>query len=213
MLRKLGFTGAMFATTATGWTMGNSRLNFYEEEASTKYLLAKPEVKDYLKRLEAKGFEQIESRKSWLLESHRKYMFTQAVLTGPMRLHPEGPITLKNPETDEIVNIFHVGAELKDSDHFKSTCTTLFDECLAQAAFTKLPNHVGVTANLKLGPVQDLPNGEDIVALHALPTSSKGRKVETEGTITSLVSDKVLAKGSALLVEPKWGKYVAWLAL
>lgn len=203
----------MAATTAAGWTMGNTRLHFYEEQASAKYLLAKPEVQAFLANLHSKGFEDVKARPSWLLQSHRRYMFTQAVLTGPSRLHPEGPLTLKNPETGEIVNIFHVGPELRSGEHFQSTCTTLFDECLAQAAFARLPNKVGVTATLRLSPVHELSKKEEVVALFAHPTQSEGRKAQAEGTLRSLVTGDVLAQASATLIEPKWGKYISWLAL
>lgn len=213
MFRKVGFTAAMVATTAAGWAMGSTKLLAYEDELSAKYLLGKPEVQDQLNKLHSKGFENVAAHHSWLLESHRKYMFINTVLTGPSRLHPEGPLTLKNPKTGEIVNIFHVGEELKSKDHFRSACTVLFDECLAQAAFTRLPNKVGVTATLSIGPVHELSDKEELVILVSHPTESNGRKAHAVGTLKSLSTGKVLAEGKAMFIEPKWGKYLSWLTL
>lgn len=209
MAHRFRYTAGLIVSGLVGWTFGTYRFERKQFEKSDA-LLQHPLVSEFIGNMQIRGYRIETQKPSFFLDLHKQYMFTQAVLTGQGRLHPDGPIALRHPQTGDLAMIFHVGNELLTRDQFPVACATIFDEGLAQTAFPKLPNQIGVTGTLKLGPVKSLPPKDGFVVLQAQPTFAKGRRSEAHGQLVALSNGKTLARGEVVMIEPWWGKYIAF---
>lgn len=208
MARSLKYMAGLVVSGAAGWTFGTYRFEKKQRE-KPQAMLENPLVSEFIGNMQIRGYRIKPLKSSFFLDLHRQYMYTQAVLTRKGRLHSEGPITLQDPQTGKIAMIFHVGNCLVTKDNFPAACAAIFDEGLAQTAFPKLPNKIGLTGTLKLSPVKGLPPRDGFVVLQAQPTFAKGRRSEARGQLIALSSGKALANGEVVMIEPWWGKYLA----
>lgn len=199
--------GAAAVAGSAGWYTG---LNNEPKKKSDFTVLAREtprELLPHITKLESQGFEPYETKMSSFFKMHENNMFSRAILCGKDRVTPE--MQLKNPHTGEHVFLFHIGKDTNTKRFFPTVSTTLFDEFLAQAAFQNLPNKVGVTGTLEIGPITGLPTADGYIGLRAIPTVYKGRRSEAEGAIYTIDGNKDIASARVIMIEPFWAKYLA----
>lgn len=199
--------GATAVAGYAGWYAGLSNDHSKTINIKAKVQQTPHEVATYLTKLTSEGFEPFETKHTSLFKLHEDNMFSRGILCGKDRVIPD--VQLKNTHTGELVFLFRVGATTDTKKHFPTVSTTLFDEFLAQAAFQNLPNKVGVTGTLEIGPITGLPVGNGYIALYAKPTAHKGRRSEAEGTIYTIDGKKNIASARVIMIEPFWAKYLA----
>lgn len=139
----------------------------------------------------------------------------------------------------ELSCYFHLGKQLlnpEDKTTYKGALSLVMDEVLCFTGFPKLPHKKGVTASLQLDFLNDEIPVDQLLVLNCKIKEQKGRKCITtcellpvrehanESTSsTGLLryfscfsnapppSSNVLARGTCVLVEPKWFKYFDWV--
>ena len=141
----------------------------------------------------------------------------------------------------ELSCYFHLGKQLlnpKDNTTYKGALTLVMDEVLCFTGFPKLPHKKGVTASLTLEFLKDEIPVDQLLVLNCKIKEQKGRKCITtcelvpvydKNTRPPLKSEfwsyfnwlktgdfepsdnDILAKGTCVLVEPKWFKYFNWI--
>lgn len=182
----------------------------------------------FVQTLKAKGYKgtDVVSR---VPAFHRAHMVTTHGLAGEGKLEA-APLCLEGPAGDHYV-IYYLGEDFSLEEeptlfnrlravmvpHPKVAHAgigiTILDECLAACAFPNLPHHTGVTARLDVRRIANLPCG--YVALHAKPGDASGRKATAEGTIYPINGMRLgrpVMRGTVVMVEPKWAKYVSWFS-
>lgn len=175
-------------------------------EATDEYkrLVSNPNVKHYTS---SKSFPQ----------QHRNNYINTGILFGPDLMEID-PLVFVNESTGELTSFYHLGDKLisQDGQIHNGIISTILDEGLCSAGFSKLPSKRGVTASLLIDFENQAPP-QSTVVLHSKVKEAKGRKVVIEGYLETL-SDSVekpllIAKANCVLVEPKWFKYFSWLQI
>lgn len=141
-------------------------------------------------------------------EEFRKHSLTAGTLLGPGRV-PVPPLVFTDDK--HLVSISYLGTDM--CGHVGVVhggfLATMMDEALARCAFTSLPNHIGVTANLNIDYRKPTPAGSFVI-LKAETIHVDGRKVRVKGRLELLGdSDKpgaLLVEAEGLFVEPKYAK-------
>lgn len=139
----------------------------------------------------------------------RRHSLTSGTLLGPGKI-PVPPLAFSR-EGEELVSFTYLGTEL--CGHVGMVhggmLGTMLDEGLAGCCFAKLPNKIGVTANLNINYRSPVKAGSYVV-LKAKTTKVEGRKAWVEGRIETLGEGeepgRVLVEATALYIEPKYAE-------
>ena len=137
----------------------------------------------------------------------RAHSLSAGTLTGPGRIAVP-PLTFAHRDGDAIYVLAHLGQDVSGHPGIVhgGCIATLLDEGFARCCFPKLPNRIGMTANLNINYKAPLP-ADSYVVLKATTTNVEGRKAWVEGTLETLHPDEeagtVHAHGTALFIEPK----------
>lgn len=149
------------------------------------------------------------------------------------------PVFVRHTNADEHNGVelscyFHLGKQFlntSDNTTYKGALTLVMDEVLCFTGFPKLPHKKGVTASLELEFLKDQIPTDELLVLNCKIKEQKGRKCITTcelhpvaaKSITSTdvlrsldaleaqLQESVLARGTCVLVEPKWFKYFGWI--
>lgn len=140
----------------------------------------------------------------------------------------------------ELSCYFHLGKQLlnpEDKTTYKGALSLVMDEVLCFTGFPKLPHKKGVTASLQLDFLKDEIPVDQLLVLNCKIKEQKGRKCVTTCELlpvrehlnepagstvilsyfsffksnSSAPASNVLARGTCVLVEPKWFKYFNWI--
>lgn len=160
-----------------------------------------------------------EFEESWyfsdLPATHRDQALTSGLLTGEGKISIE-PLKFQSKDKKRLYIFYHVGDRVQGHDNIVhgGFLATLIDEGLVWCAFPSLPRRYGATANLELNYRQ--PSFiNTYMMLECIVTEVKGRKAWVQGAMYNLndsdVGSKPLVEATALVVEPRWAKYVSWL--
>lgn len=161
-----------------------------------------------VQRLRAEGWT--ESRPHMRLPSEmRKHSLTAGTLLGPGMI-PVPPLAFTR-EGEELITIAYLGTEL--CGHVGMVhggmLGTILDEGMGRCCFAKLPNKIGVTANLNINYKAPVKAGSYIV-MKSRTTKAEGRKAWVEGHIETLGQGEepgqLLVEATALYIEPKYAK-------
>jgi hypothetical protein len=160
-----------------------------------------------------------EFNESWyftdLPANHKQHMLTSGLLTGEGKISIE-PIKFQSKDGKKLYIFYHVGDRVQGHENIVhgGFLATLIDEGLVRCAFPHLPRKYGATATLELNYRQ--PSFIDsYLMLECNFVNVKGRKVWVEGAMYNLNEDgpgpKPLVEASALVIEPRWAKYISWM--
>lgn len=155
---------------------------------------------------------------------HRNHMVVKSILSGPGKFECD-PVRFCGPQGRQ-ETLYLIGTSLasKSEALHPGIVATMFDECLAAAAFPQLPRKIGVTGKLEVDHVNPIPVCS-LISLRAKPdpdvSSGNVRKagasgeiylVDDYGDMEAAVDTKTpLAHGNIVMIEPRWARYIAWL--
>jgi 3'-phosphoadenosine 5'-phosphosulfate synthase len=152
--------------------------------------------------------EYIESRPHMkITEEMRAHSLTAGTLLGPGKIWVP-PITFTHKNGDDITILAYLGSDL--SGHpgvvHGGCMATLIDEGFARCCFGKLPNKIGMTANLNINYKAPLPT-DSYICLRGRTIKVDGRKAWVEGHLESLAkpgqAPTVHCNATALFIEPR----------
>lgn len=139
------------------------------------------------------------------------HSLTYSTLRGPGKFAVP-PLVFINQKKTEAVIVIHVGDLMCGHDGIVhgGLLATICDEGLAALAFSNLPNHIGVTASLKLDYKKPVLANQFIILKSWIPLDRppNGRKVWSNGRIENLSGD-VLVEAQSLFIEPKLAKFIS----
>ena len=152
----------------------------------------------------------IESRPHMRLpENVRKHSLTAKTLIGPTTI-PVPPLMFLK-EGEELVSLCYLSTDVCGHAgliHGGLLCTML-DEGMGRCCFAKLPNKIGVTANLNINYRAPAKAGSYVI-VRATTMKVEGRKAWVKGRVETLGEGmepgKLLVEGEGLFVEPKYAK-------
>lgn len=162
------------------------------------------QVEQIAQSLRARGLNEEKSNRSLWHLWHKQYMYSQTACA-----HPQAAFW--DPTTGVSEKYYAIPPEFQN--HMDMVYPTIFDEGLAMDAFRVLPNHVGVTGTIELSELRpSKARAEDrILVLRASAPEGKGRKAVVSGELFWLDSNKPIASGKVVMIEPWWGKYMAFM--
>ena len=166
-----------------------------------------PQIMRIAEDLRKRGFREEFEHNSWWLNWHRQYMYSRTISA-------QAQASFVDPETGVTEKYYSIIPELQN--HLIWVLPTVLDEGLGNVAFRTLPNHVGVTGTLEIGPfksteVGGTPTEEKILVLKASVPEGSGRKSICSGELSWYGSNDVLTTGKVIMIEQWWGKYLAFL--
>lgn len=136
-----------------------------------------------------------------------KHHLTGGLLMGPGRVTVP-PLVFTEAGGKSLVAISHLGADLCGHPGIVhgGLLATLIDEGLARCCFGALPNHIAMTANLKIDYRAPVKAGTYVV-LRAKTVKVEGRKAWVTGHVETLVDEGqtpvLLAEATGLFIEPR----------
>lgn len=191
-----------------------SRINSGDEDIILRH--------PYVAKLQEQGYE-IQGRHAAPF-FHRNHMVDKSILSGPGKFECD-PVRFLGPNGRQ-ETLYLIGSKLagKSEALHPGIVATMFDECLAAAAFPMLPRKIGVTGMLEIDHAVPIPV-RSLVTLCASPNpkvaGSNSRKAEASGEIylvdhygeveTSTDTKMPLAHGSIVMIEPRWARYMSWM--
>ncbi|KAL1853331.1 hypothetical protein Plec18170_005328 [Paecilomyces lecythidis] len=141
--------------------------------------------------------------------SLKPYHLVAGALAGPAKI-PVAPYMFYSKASNELISIFHIGAELCGHPGFVhgGLLSVMFDEVFARLAMPNFKSKLGVTANLSVDYRAPARPGE-WYALKSRTVGVEGRKAWVEGRLEMLARENneesvLVAEGKSLFVEPKF---------
>ncbi|GAE00046.1 thioesterase family protein [Paecilomyces variotii No. 5] len=141
--------------------------------------------------------------------SLKPYHLVAGALAGPAKI-PVAPYMFYSKASNELISIFHIGAELCGHPGFVhgGLLSVMFDEVFARLAMPNFKSKLGVTANLSVDYRAPARPGE-WYALKSRTVGVEGRKAWVEGKLEMLArggdeEGVLVAEGKSLFVEPKF---------
>lgn len=137
----------------------------------------------------------------------RTHNLTAGTLAGPGKIWVP-PLMFARNDGEDITILMYLGQDLSGHPAIVhgGCLATLLDEGLARCCFKKLPNKIGMTANLNINYKAPMPV-DSFVCLRGKTGKVEGRKAWVEGRMESLVapgdSPTVYCTAEALFVEPR----------
>lgn len=195
---------------------GDKRINHINEDAYNALL----QTKLFQELNNNPDFKQFRYRDAFPKQHHGNHVIT-GLLSGK-DLFENDPIMFLNEKLKLIVAFYHLGKLLvsEDGQIHNGVTSTILDEGLCSCGFPFLPSKMGVTAKLSIDFKQQAPPDTTVI-LRGKVIEHKNRKVVIDGDLLTfkggddlggdLGGDFVIAKGNAVLVEPKWFKFFTWL--
>jgi acyl-coenzyme A thioesterase PaaI-like protein len=132
---------------------------------------------------------------------------TASTLAGRSRISVP-PVVFVNDTAGSLLAFYHLGPEL--SGHVGlihgGFLAVLLDECMGRACFARLPEKIGVTANLQMDyrkPVK----ADSFVVVRAVTDRVDGRKAWVQANVESIGDEdgpEVFVEATAMYIQPKW---------
>ena len=137
----------------------------------------------------------------------RPHSLTAGTLAGPGKMWVP-PIAFNHKDGKDSTVLAYLGQDL--SGHpgvvHGGCMATLIDEGFARCCFNRLPNKIGMTANLNINYKAPLPV-DTYICLRGTTTKVEGRKAWVEGRLESLAepgqAPTVHCEATALFIEPR----------
>lgn len=158
-------------------------------------------------------------KESWyftdLPANHKHHMLTSGLLTGEGKVSIE-PIKFQSKDGKKLYIFYHIGNRVQGHENIVhgGFLATLIDEGLVRCAFPHLPRKYGATATLDLN-YRRPSYINNYFMLECNFVNIEGRKAWVEGAMYNLTDNgydpSPMVEATALVIEPRWAKYVAWL--